>query len=325
MPDLRVVGEGHHLLDELLAAVVGRVALAGDDQLHRPLGVQQQRLEPLRVAQHQGQPLVRGHPAGEADGEDVGVEGGLGPAELGLGGPAGQRGLADAAAHLLDQPAAQRAADAQRSAAGILSTPSKCTAPSTSTGSPWLEVWVPISTSSRAVQVGACTPLVIEPIGTSLSSKPGHRSLNMPRLTCPCSSADAVGPLPQPQAHVRHVELGGVLLGTEREQLVQRDPEAGEVALDERLREAVDARRHRRVRGEHGARADGLQRLGEAQPCASVSSRIRSTPWKPAWPSLAWKTSGCGVPVSPHQARSARTPPMPSSISWRRRWSSSPP
>src|SRR3712207_8642010 len=30
VPDLRVVGELHHLLDQLLAAVVGRVALAGD-------------------------------------------------------------------------------------------------------------------------------------------------------------------------------------------------------------------------------------------------------------------------------------------------------
>ena len=32
-----------------------------------------------------------------------------------------------------------------------------------------------------------CTPLVIEPIGTSLVSKPGHRPANMARLTSPCS------------------------------------------------------------------------------------------------------------------------------------------
>ena len=41
--------------------------------------------------------------------------------------------------------------------------------------------------TSRATQVGACTPLVIDPIGTSASSKAGHRPLNMPRLTSPCS------------------------------------------------------------------------------------------------------------------------------------------
>ena len=40
------------------------------------------------------------------------------------------------------------------------------------------------------------------------------------------------------------------------------------------------------------------------RPWASVSSRIRSMPRNPAWPSLAWKTSGCGVPVSPQYARS---------------------
>ena len=32
-------------------------------------------------------------------------------------------------------------------------------------------------------------------------------------------------------------------------------------------------------------------------PSAAVSSRIRSRPRKPAWPSLVWKTSGSGAPV----------------------------
>ena len=53
---------------------------------------------------------------------------------------------------------------------------------------------VPISRSassntSRDTQVGACTPLVTDEIGTSAASKPGHRSLNIPRLTMPCSFA----------------------------------------------------------------------------------------------------------------------------------------
>ena len=30
---------------------------------------------------------------------------------------------------------------------------------------------------------------------------------------------------------------------------------------------------------------------------ADVSSRIRSRPRKPAWPSLVWNTSGAGAPV----------------------------
>ena len=43
VPHRRVVGELDELLDQLLAAVVGRVRLAGDDDLHRPLRVEQQR------------------------------------------------------------------------------------------------------------------------------------------------------------------------------------------------------------------------------------------------------------------------------------------
>ena len=52
----------------------------------------------------------------------------------------------------------------------------------------------------------------------------------------------------------------------------------------------------------------------------STSSRMRSSDRNPAWPSLVWNTCGCRP-----SARSARTPPMPSTISWRRRCSMSPP
>jgi hypothetical protein len=41
------------------------------------------------------------------------------------------------------------------------------------------------SNTSRATQVGACTPLVTDEIGTSVGSKPGHRPLNISRLTMP--------------------------------------------------------------------------------------------------------------------------------------------
>ncbi len=51
-----------------------------------------------------------------------------------------------------------------------------------------------------------------------------------------------------------------------------------------------------------------------------TSWRTRSSPRKPAWPSLVWNTCG-----SSPRAWSARTPPMPSRISWRRRCSVSPP
>ena len=35
----------------------------------------------------------------------------------------------------------------------------------------------------------------------------------------------------------------------------------------------------------------------KVRPVSSVSSRIRSRPRKPAWPSLVWKTSGASAPV----------------------------
>ncbi len=43
------------------------------------------------------------------------------------------------------------------------------------------------ATSEGSVQVGACTPLVTEVIGTSDWSNPGQSGPNMPRLTSPCS------------------------------------------------------------------------------------------------------------------------------------------
>ena len=41
--------------------------------------------------------------------------------------------------------------------------------------------------TSGATQVGVCTPLVTEPMGTSRVSNPGHRPANISRLTWPCS------------------------------------------------------------------------------------------------------------------------------------------
>ena len=74
-PDLGIIGKLHHLLDQGLTALVCWVRLACDDDLNPPLLVSQQRLEPCRIAQHQGQPLIGRHPPREAEGNDVGVKG----------------------------------------------------------------------------------------------------------------------------------------------------------------------------------------------------------------------------------------------------------
>lgn len=44
----------------------------------------------------------------------------------------------------------------------------------------------PSRNTSGATQVGACTPLVTEVIGTSEGSKPGQSPANISRLTSPC-------------------------------------------------------------------------------------------------------------------------------------------
>ena len=69
------------------------------------------------------------------------------------------------------------------SPAGTLSTAAqKPSVSSLSASAPWA---VARAITSRATHVGACTPLVIDPIGTSASSNAGHSPLNIPRLTSP--------------------------------------------------------------------------------------------------------------------------------------------
>ena len=64
----------------------------------------------------------------------------------------------------------------------------------------------------------------------------------MPRLTWPCSSLTPLARWPSRRPMWAMLNLVGVLLGAERQELLQRDAEAGEVALDQRLGEPVDAR-----------------------------------------------------------------------------------
>ena len=82
MPHILGIGEAHELLDEPLAALVRRVGLTRDNQLNRALGVGEQRLEPRRIAKHESQSLVGGHPAREADREHIRIEDRIDPSHL---------------------------------------------------------------------------------------------------------------------------------------------------------------------------------------------------------------------------------------------------
>ena len=72
--ELGVAGELVDALEHFLARVVGRVRLAGEDDLHRAPRVHQQAPQPLEVAEDQVGALVGGEAAGEPDGERVGIE-----------------------------------------------------------------------------------------------------------------------------------------------------------------------------------------------------------------------------------------------------------
>src|SRR5262249_2631501 len=62
------------IADELLAAPVLRVRLAGEHKLHRTAGLRQNAQEPLGIAEEQGGPLVGGKPPRKADREGPRVE-----------------------------------------------------------------------------------------------------------------------------------------------------------------------------------------------------------------------------------------------------------
>ncbi len=225
VPHLGVVGEADDLLDHLLAALVGRVRLAGDHQLDRALGVQQQPLEPLRVAHHQGQSLVRRDAAREADRQHVGVEHRVDPAELGRGGTALLPRLPYPLAGVVDQPGAQ------------------LTLGGPEVGARDLVDDVPdLGVVPRGVAVGAGLRGELEHLarhpgrGVHAVGDRGDRHLVLverrpeavehPAADLAVQQRDAVGALREPEAHHGHVEDAGVaaleVLGAERQDPVER-------------------------------------------------------------------------------------------------------
>ena len=253
----RVVGELHELLDQLLAGLVGRVRLAGDDELDRPRRVQQQLLQPRGVAQHQGQPLVGRHPSGEADGEHVGVEDLVGPAQLGRRGPALQPGLAGAAPGLLHELQAQLALGGPDGVARH--------------GGEGLPRLLGVELVHVGVGARQLEDLAVDPGGAVHAvGDRGDRHLGVvearPQAVehLPAHDAvqlrDAVGALGEAQAHDGHVEHAGraalVGLGAELQQPLDGHAlqrlRAAEVQLDQRGVETVDAGGHRGVRREDG-------------------------------------------------------------------------
>src|ERR1022692_609558 len=74
LPEFGIARELDHLADVGLARLIFGMRLAGDYDLHRHVGIQQDALEALDVAEEQGGALIGGKAAGEADGKRVGIE-----------------------------------------------------------------------------------------------------------------------------------------------------------------------------------------------------------------------------------------------------------
>ena len=178
VPDLGLGGEAGEVGDQRLAALVGRVGLAGDQQLDGSLLVQQQPGQPLLVLQQQGEPLVGGHPAGEADGQHLRVEGPVDPAELALAGP-----LASQARFSRPRTSSTSRSRAIRRTRQMSSSGCRPAAPRSGRDAEvGPEAASNSSVNSRLIQVPAWTPLVTCPIGTSAC-----RSRTTGRGTCPAT------------------------------------------------------------------------------------------------------------------------------------------
>ena len=226
------------------------------------------------IAQHQRQPLVRRHPPGKPDGQHVRIEGRCDPAQFGFRRAAFQPRLAQPAPDVVDQQRAQLGAD-----------------PPQVTGVDLLQPQ-PDAGVAEGVRAGQLTPQLqplrrrpgarVHPVGdrpdrhlVGVESRPQlveHRPAH-PAV----QQRYAVGALRQPQAHVRHVELGRVVFGAERDDPAGRHARqqrgvtvgtgrAADVALHHLQREPVDAGGHRGVGGEHGAGPHHRQRGVEVQP-----------------------------------------------------------
>ena len=268
VPHGGVVGELHQVLDHFLARIIGRVGLAGDDQLDGVLRVQQQRLEPGRVPQHQGQPLVSRHAPGEPDREHVRVQHRISPAQLRISRTAHLPRRPEATPDVLNQGRTQLAPQAPE--LGIIHAVDL----------------VP----TGGIHVGAAEVVCSEPAHLRIDPRryvdavgdggdgdfgvveawpePGEHLAGDHAV----EFGHAVGPLRQAQAHDGHVEHRGVaavvVFPAQVQDLLHRHVrgQAGvEEVPDLHGLETVDAGRDRGVGGEHRGRAPGGEGFGPAQ------------------------------------------------------------
>ncbi len=319
VPHPGVVGEPDQLLDQPLAAVVRGVRLARDDDLHRPLRMEQQLHQPVPVAQHQREPLVRGDAAGEADGQHVRVEDVVDPAELGRAGAALPPGGVQPRPHLQHQLLAQHPAQLPDVLVGDVRD--RVPAVGAAHGHGVLGALRPDLPGAEPDHLGRHPGRRVHPVGDGgdrhllgVESRP-QSGEHLP-ADLAVQQRDPVGPLPEPEPHHGHVEQVGLAPGVALHPQVEDavDVDAGqfgagaEVPGDQLAVEAVDAGRDGGVRGEHRAGADGLQGGVEVEPgVGQLGDPLQAE--EPGVPLVGVEDLRCGVAGEPAvRAHRADTP-----------------
>ena len=213
-PELLRARAAEDLLDDLLARPVGRVGLAGEDDLDRSLLVPEQPAQPLDVAEEQAGALVGREAAGEPDRQDVRVE-------RCLEGIEDRRRLA-VTGELVAQPAPRKDGELQLQALVRLPQLVVETSSRRSQNVPLGPSASRLSRSARTcaarvspielpIQVGMWTPFVTPMIS------PGATPDHVASAGLGVELADRVGDPRQPQREAGHVELAPVALDADPE------------------------------------------------------------------------------------------------------------
>ena len=299
-----LAGELLDLLDQLLAGRVGGVRLAGEDELHRPVGVVEHRHQPLGLRQQQRRPLVGGETASEADRQRVGVE----------------HAAAEPATHEADEPTA--AGDHRVPHLGGVEV--AYDRPLVGAGGR------PVVTDharQQGVDPARRPATAVHAVGDRTDrdlggGRSGQSPLNIARLTEPWSLATPLRRAASRNAITAMLNFGA---SSPFSSGLSPTPNSSSIVTPHSAAKplkyfSISARSKRSIPAGTGVCVVKMPPARTASTAASkgrppaTNSRMRSKLRKAAWPSLLWKTCG-----SMPSARSARTPPMPRTISWRRR------
>ena len=181
-------------LQMVLADIVGRMRLAGEDDLDRPAGRVEDPRQPLRIVKHEFRPLVAGEAPREADRQRVGFEQRAGGDDARNADVLFHPALPRAIAHEGEEVAAQRLPHRPQ----LLVRNRQHRRPTSpdrrdARASRYRGSVQNSCDSSPAIQVGTWTPLVTDVTGRSASGRSGHIGAEHVARHLAVQPADRVG------------------------------------------------------------------------------------------------------------------------------------